>query len=131
MNKKEQEILTAFTQIPFMTGKMVANLGIYSPTSKKFVLGALKSLTEDFGYLDRAKVHDYPIEPFIYYLGASGRKVLHAEGYDFTSWPYPSDMKTFIASSHFPMHYKSVGLQCVAMPFATTIPLNTSSMIFI
>lgn len=98
MNQKEKEILMTFAQIPYLTGNQVANLGIYSPTSKTAVLALLKSLTEgSVLHRDRSHIN----EPYVYWLAARGREILRNNGVDFTSWPYPSEMKDALSSPSF------------------------------
>lgn len=107
MNKREEEILTTFSQIPYMNFEQIMGLGIYSANSEKSVKTLLKRFHEA-SLLLREKRDNYPNAPYYYWLGAAGRKVLHGKGFDFSTWAYSSDMKDFVSSQNFPHYIGSI-----------------------
>ena len=100
----ETKILEAFWHLYYLTAQQVTDL-LYSPKSFETVSKTLLRLADpEDKYLLRARPFDDALQnvPFIYYLATKGRNHLITNGYDFTGWRYPSDMKDFIKSSHLP-----------------------------
>src|SRR5215472_12630306 len=77
-----------------MVGKQVTQL-LYSAGSHRSVLELLKKLA-DGEYLLRKPVPSQVLRgsvPYVYWLGAAGRRYLESLGYDFSGWVQPYQMR--------------------------------------